>query len=179
MKALKIVGKILLVLTVLLFAVALLLPATQLAKAETGTVNPSFASIVVLAIIIPSIYYIILGLIIPFYFSNNYILKKLSYAALTAAIIINLVSFSNVIDAEVKNGIKTIGIGSILGIVGSILGIIVLVLFLVLNYVEISYDYENKIISDLEKWNNLKEKNIISEEEFQMKKKEILKKYSK
>ncbi|MCR5786937.1 MAG: SHOCT domain-containing protein [Acholeplasmatales bacterium] len=173
MKGLKICEKVMLILTVLIFALSPVLPA--IAAENSKTVTPSFYTMIVVSTVTPVIYFFTLSMIIPFFFTENKTLKSLSLAAFTTAIIINIVAISSCTNKSTDE----LGIGAILALVGVILGVITLIFYVVLNYIENSVDAEEKLVRELEKWNSLKEKNIINEDEFLAKKQEILKKYAK
>ncbi len=183
---LKIVRKVLFLLSVLLLGICLLLDGTtttSLTTSSSSTANPAFSEIVILSGISVTIYLITLFLGAVINFSKNELASRIGFAMVGCSALEALIGFFNVCAAvnlaSDSSSSKTvsIGIGSILALVGVILFCCAVVLYLFEMFVSGMDNTKSTDarIMEVKKWKELLNEEIITREEFEAKRTEVLK----
>ncbi len=184
MKILKIISKICLIAAFALFTISPIMEATVTEASSSSStetiVNPVVSSYISTVLLSGAYYYILAGLGFALILVNyNKITKAIGQGLLGANSMIALVVFIQINNhvAEVNNNNFSIGAGALLILVAAIVYLTYVVLDLVADAINNISEQKTSIspaLAEIKQWKELLDQNIINEEEFNIKKQEIL-----
>lgn len=181
MKILKIISKICVILAFVLFAIAPIMDSTSTdTTSSTTVVNPIVSTVITASIINSAYYYLFAGVGFVLILANiNKLTKALGQGLLAADAMIGLVVFITINKdvAETNTSSYTMGFGTILILVAAIVYLTYAILDLVADAVNNIAEQKTSMspaLAEIKQWKELLDENIINEEEFNIKKQEIL-----